>query len=738
MSQKQTKEQIQRQRALEEMKVEEQRANDPTWTRSRRRVSDKARDARYKEEDAKRDEQNRRDRAREQELYIQQKQAEYTAGNLIKPRQSQAKTFKLNMRTGEILPAGPGAKKQNDRNYRILTKDHKQAEKYDFYKYGEQLSKEIKDMNNNPQTRQMYSDLMDEYEGLGSESMTGKELMNSNEFLRRTNWILTKLEPKPATERENKTPIKWTEGQNLPTSETRSQYEEKQDTPKKTIRWKEGQDLPTPETRSQFELKPYEEKQDTPKKTIRWKEGQDLPTPETRSQFELKPYEEKLEQPVFTPNIRWRDGQELPNSDIRNQNAVPFQRPEPYTQSTRMKKDMDEYKRTRTEPDYMLPEDRAARDKIYYELFPYMKDNTLGVLPEDGLQDIPRLNQSVGSFDINESDGVFRGTDWIDGLNPNAQDVIDTPNLQTGTIYTQQEDELKYKDVDDITPQDLITQSMYDLAFIENNPYAIDYGFLQDKIKEENDSLYNLQKTMLDEFNQIASSKGSFVNGGYDVNTSSMNGPDLNPMNQYAQAGVQKWDDELDVNPIFLRQPITDENYSFGYVEAGIPLTNQQQMTRYHYDQHERSLLNSLTQSASRLMGDNNVIDGNSNTIFKESLDRIKLSDDSANGNKTRAFGLYGLDGNIFNDNTVPNPRTMETRVKTFRNTLANKKKYDRYSKNPMSYGYTSVVSQPSIDTVRSANIPYRQPDRYYAANAVNLVRLGNQTSMKTDNEYAV
>ena len=403
-----------------------------------------------------------------------------------------------------------------------------------------------------------------------------------------------------------------------------------------------------------------------------------------------------------------------------------------------MKKDIEEYKRAgapRTLPDFLSVEDRAARDKMYYSLFPYAKDSSLGLIPEDVLQDIPQLNPSVGSFDVNESRGVFRGTDYIDGLNPNAQDVIDTAQLQTGTMYTEQKDETKYKDVDDITPQDMITQKMYDDAFIENNPYNIDYGNLQDRIINENDSLYNLQQTMVDEFNQIAHSNGSFVNGGYDVNTSNMYRPDLNPMNQYAQAGVQRWDDELDVNPIFLRRPITDENYSFGNVE-GIPLTNQQQMARYHYDQHERSLVNSLSQSASRLMADNNSIDGNSNTIFKESLDRIKLSDDSSN--KKRAFGLYGLDGNIFNDTTVSNPRTMDSRVKTWRNTLANKKKYDRYSKNQMSYGSTPSVSQPSIDTVRSTNVPYRQPDRYFAANAVNLVRLGNQTSMKTDNEYAV
>jgi hypothetical protein len=743
--QKQTKEEIQRQRDWDEKQIAEQRANDPMWTVSRIRVSDKARNARYKLEDENRKEQNRRDRLREQEQYIEQQQREYQSAK-IKPRQSQAKTFKLNMRTGEILPAGPGAKKQNDRNFRTLTKDAKQ-DKYTWYKYGEQLSQQIKDMNKNPQTKQMYSDLMDEYEGISKKSMTGEiEPMSNLDFLGKTNWIMRKLEKNPfenITERENKTSIKWKEGQELPMTDTRSQYEtQPQITPKTAIRWRDDQELPTPETRSQYEL-------ETP--------AQRYKDPKTRSNFELVPYE-NFEQPNFTDTpvkITQKTFSKQPEPPYGTVYEPPtsFQRPEPYIESAEYKRDKEEYNRRDEDDridDFLSVEDREARNRMFNTLFPsnYLRDNTLGVLPEDALQDIPQLNQSVGDFNVRESDGVFRGTDWIFGLNPNAQDVIDTPQLQTGTMYTAQEDEYKYKDVDDITPQDLITQTQYDNAFLENNPYNIDYGFLQDKIQQENDSLYQLQQNVVDEFSQIAKSNSSFVGGGYDINTSSIDRPDINPLNQYAQAGVQKWDDESDVNPIFLRRPITDENYSFGTVD-GVPLTNQQQMTQYHYEQKERSLLNSLTQSAARLIGDNNFIDGTSNTIFRESLDRLKLSEDnpkstkrafssSNNSPKSRSSGLYGNAGTIFNDTTVSNPRTMDSRVKSWRNTLANKKKYDRYSKNPMSYGSTPSVSTPSIQSVRDGSVPYRQPDRYFAANAVNLVRLGNQTSMKTDNEYSV
>jgi hypothetical protein len=503
----------------------------------------------------------------------------------------------------------------------------------------------------------------------------------------------------------------------------------KQDTPKKAIRWRDEQELPTPETRSQYELKT---------------DAQRYKDPKTRSKFELIPYE-NFPQPDFTetpqkvlkePVLPYATVYEPPSS---------FKRPEPYVESVEYKREKQEYNRPDERiNDFLSVEDRDLRNRMYNTLMgipqpsDFLKDNTLGVIPEDGLQDIPQLNQSVGDFNVQESNGVFRGTDWITGLNPNAQDVVDTPQLQTGTMYTPQEDEYKFKDVDDITPQDLITQSMYDMAMLENNPYDMDYGFLQDKIQQENDSLYRLQRQMVDEFAQIANSNGSFVGGGYDINTSSIDRPDVNPLNQYSQAGVQKWDDELDVNPILLRQPVTDQNYSFGYVE-NIPLTNQQEMTQYYNNQRERSLMNSLTKAAARLIGENNVIDGTSNTIFKESLDRIKLTDDDPKSKKRPfANGLYGNAGNIFNDNTVSNPRTMDSRVKSWRNTLANKKKYDRYSKNPMSYGSTPSVSTPSIDSVRGTNIPYRQPDRYYASNAVNLVRLGNQTSIKTENEYAI
>jgi hypothetical protein len=41
-----------------------------------------------------------------------------------------------------------------------------------------------------------------------------------------------------------------------------------------------------------------------------------------------------------------------------------------------------------------------------------------------------------------------------------------------------------------------------------------------------------------------------------------------------------------------------------------------------------------------------------------------------------------------------------------------------------------------SLQTIRDAQIPYRQPGRRVRGNAVDLVRLGNQTSTKILNQY--
>ena len=131
----------------------------------------------------------------------------------------------------------------------------------------------------------------------------------------------------------------------------------------------------------------------------------------------------------------------------------------------------------------------------------------------------------------------------------------------------------------------------------------------------------------------------------------------------------------------------------------------------------------------------------NSNSIFDESMDRISLSEDvpyrrgGGGRDENPRNGLYGIEGSITNDTTVSNPRTMSSRITSWKKTLANKKKFDKYSKNAM---LNPSVTAPTIESVRNTVIPYKQPNQYYRGNAVNLVRLGSQTSIRTDNEYAV
>ena len=136
----------------------------------------------------------------------------------------------------------------------------------------------------------------------------------------------------------------------------------------------------------------------------------------------------------------------------------------------------------------------------------------------------------------------------------------------------------------------------------------------------------------------------------------------------------------------------------------------------------------------SKLREDDDDVSMTSSSIFRQSLNRMNIfKDDSDDGSS-----LYGQAGSITNDTDMSNPRTMDSRLKNWQKILKNKQKYDKYNKNAMRYGYGKSVVQPSIQSIRDTVIPYRQPNQFFANNAVNLVRLGNQAAIRTENEFAV
>lgn len=105
---------------------------------------------------------------------------------------------------------------------------------------------------------------------------------------------------------------------------------------------------------------------------------------------------------------------------------------------------------------------------------------------------------------------------------------------------------------------------------------------------------------------------------------------------------------------------------------------------------------------------------------------------------------LSSQDGSWFSsDKDLESNIDMSERMNGMNKIAVNKDFRDNIGKyNPMSNANNRLmmsqgVSLGTINEMRSRDIKYKQPNRKIKSDAVNLVRLGNQTALKIQNEYA-
>jgi hypothetical protein len=138
------------------------------------------------------------------------------------------------------------------------------------------------------------------------------------------------------------------------------------------------------------------------------------------------------------------------------------------------------------------------------------------------------------------------------------------------------------------------------------------------------------------------------------------------------------------------------------------------------------------------------------------------LANSAGKGDK-QGDGLYGEEGGIYNNTDVPNPRTLDQRFAQLGVVGGNNGGNNGGGNGPRggfnlggrgansagkfvnlknrNMTYSSVmgvggIPMPSIKDVRSADIPYQQPNQTIKGNALNLIRRSNQRSILNNNEY--
>ena len=134
------------------------------------------------------------------------------------------------------------------------------------------------------------------------------------------------------------------------------------------------------------------------------------------------------------------------------------------------------------------------------------------------------------------------------------------------------------------------------------------------------------------------------------------------------------------------------------------------------------------------------------------------LANSAGKGDK-QGDGLYGEVGGIYNNTDVPNPRRLDQRFAQLWIMGGNggggggggggfnlggrgaggTGKFVNLKNRNMTYSSVMGVGgipMPSIKDVRSADIPYQQPNQTIKGNAVNLIRRSNQRSILNNNEY--
>jgi hypothetical protein len=130
---------------------------------------------------------------------------------------------------------------------------------------------------------------------------------------------------------------------------------------------------------------------------------------------------------------------------------------------------------------------------------------------------------------------------------------------------------------------------------------------------------------------------------------------------------------------------------------------------------------------------------GEGGGMFQEIASRANLSADRNEEKKQE--GLYGSKGSLFNQD-VSNPRLLKERFEMGEQKVKNKfGKVNKYinmkNKSLLASQLLGVgVAAPSLKDLRSNIVEYNQPSQSLKGNAVNLIRRGNATALKLNNEY--
>ena len=130
---------------------------------------------------------------------------------------------------------------------------------------------------------------------------------------------------------------------------------------------------------------------------------------------------------------------------------------------------------------------------------------------------------------------------------------------------------------------------------------------------------------------------------------------------------------------------------------------------------------------------------GEGGGMFQEIANRANLSADR--NEEKKQDGLYGSKGSLFNQD-VSNPRLLKERFEMGEQKVKNKfgkvNKYINMKNKSMlaSQLLGQGVAAPSLKDLRGNIVEYNQPSASLKGNAVNLIRRGNATALKLNNEF--
>ena len=327
------------------------------------------------------------------------------------------------------------------------------------------------------------------------------------------------------------------------------------------------------------------------------------------------------------------------------------------------------------------------------------------------LTDEEELLRDVSDFEEGV-DYVFDSTKGMDGS-------IDRRSLQGGAVFN----DTNFSD--HLAPESHISQSAYDTEEFKGvNPRNLSQRDLSE-----------IKQLRQDEFNDDSRRVRNIVDevellsGGN--NDSLMNGQDLNIGDDEG-----KYDDT------------DDQGHSTSGLDRG---RNSHRVTEIDLENMDESLSNLFEED-----GNVNIIDDVSSIgrrfgdaiprvrNFGDDISSIMSGSDSITNYISELTDLSDQDGSWFSrDSKLEKNIPLNERMGSANKIPMNKETRDNIGKfNPMmNAGNRLLMSQGAslgtINEMRKKKVNWKQPNRTFKNNQVDLIRLGNQTKIKMDNEFA-